>query len=52
MGKKLIASIILFLLFCISGCSVFNTGSSSSPVSTPAQSEIPADTEIIEETKR
>lgn len=49
MGKKLTTGIILILLFCISGCAGFNTGqTSSAPVSTPAQPEIPTDTEIIE----
>lgn len=48
MGKKITTGIILFLLFCISGCSGSYTGS---PVSTPAQSEIPTDTEIIDEMK-
>lgn len=52
MGKKITTGIILFLLFCISGCSgSYTGGSSSSLVSTPAQSEIPTDTEIIEEMK-
>ncbi len=45
MGKKLIATIILFLLLWISGCSGSNIGQSSSA---PVQTEIPADTEIME----
>ena len=45
MGKKLIATIILFLLTWISGCSGSNIGQSSSA---PAQTELPTDTEFIE----
>lgn len=49
MDRKFTAGIILILLFCISGCSDSNTGgSTSNPVSIPAQSEIPTDTEIVE----
>ena len=49
MDKKLIASIILLLLFWVSGCADSNTRqSSSTPVSTPTQTDIPTDTEIIE----
>ena len=45
MGKKLIATIVLFLLLWISGCSGSNTSQNSS---TAVQTEIPTDTEIIE----
>jgi len=45
MGKKLIATIILFLLLWISGCSGSNIGQSSSA---PVQTEMPTDTEIME----
>ncbi len=45
MGKKLIATLILFLLLWISGCSGSNTSQNSS---TAVQTEIPTDTEIIE----
>ncbi|HHV16884.1 MAG TPA: peptidoglycan-binding protein [Gelria sp.] len=47
MGKKLITSIVLLLLLCVSGCAVF-IGRSGAPATTPVRSDIPSDTEIIE----
>ncbi len=49
MDKKFIASIILLLLFWVNGCADSNTRqSSSTPVNTPAKTEIPTDSEIVE----
>jgi hypothetical protein len=49
MGKKLVAGMVLLLFFWISGCADSNTRqSSSTPVNTPAKTEIPTDTEIVE----
>lgn len=46
MGKKLVAGMLLLLLFCVSGCAAY--GSRGGQTTTPVPAEIPKDTEFIE----